>query len=119
MRQFVIASKPDPAEWLVTWHVSSTRTTTQRSSPITWLRQDVKIDQSHAGSSAVARSVTDGLDADVVTMVPRPVSSFLTNAGVVAKDWANLPGNASPTTSTMLFLVSATATRASGLLGRP
>ena len=33
--------------------------------------KDVKIDQSHAGSSAVARSVADGLDADVVTMNTR------------------------------------------------
>ena len=68
--------------------------------------KDVKIDQSHAGSSAVARSVADGLDADVVTMNTSTDVEFLANAGVVAKDWAKrFPGNASPTTSTMLFLV--------------
>ncbi|WP_332776670.1 sulfate ABC transporter substrate-binding protein, partial [Polaromonas sp.] len=68
--------------------------------------KDVKIDQSHAGSSAVARSVADGLDADVVTMNTSTDVDFLAEKGVVAKDWAKrFPGNASPTTSTMLFLV--------------
>jgi sulfate transport system substrate-binding protein len=68
--------------------------------------KDVKVDQSHAGSSAVARSVADGLDADVVTMNTTTDVDFLANAGVVAKDWAKkFPDNASPTTSTMLFLV--------------
>ena len=68
--------------------------------------KDIKIDQSHAGSSAVARSVADGLDADVVTMNTSTDVEFLASAGVVAKDWAKrFPDNASPTTSTMLFLV--------------
>ena len=68
--------------------------------------QDVKIDQSHAGSSAQARAVADGLDADVVTMNTSTDVEFLASAGVVAKDWAKrFPDNASPTTSTMLFLV--------------
>ena len=68
--------------------------------------KDVKIDQSHAGSSAVARSVADGLDADVVTMNTSTDVEFLASAGVVAKDWAKrFPDNAAPTTSTMLFLV--------------
>ena len=68
--------------------------------------QDVKIDQSHAGSSAQARAVADGLDADVVTMNTSTDVEFLAGAGVVAKDWAKrFPDNASPTTSTMLFLV--------------
>lgn len=68
--------------------------------------KDVKVDQSHAGSSAVARSVADGLDADVVTMNTSTDVDFLAAAGVVAKDWnKKFPDNASPTTSTMLFLV--------------
>ncbi|WP_411886382.1 sulfate ABC transporter substrate-binding protein [Polaromonas sp. YR568] len=68
--------------------------------------KDVKVDQSHAGSSAVARSVADGLDADVVTMNTSTDVDFLATAGVVAKDWTTkFPDNASPTTSTMLFLV--------------
>lgn len=67
--------------------------------------KDVKVDQSHAGSSAQARAVADGLDADVVTMNTSTDIDFLANAGVVAKDWAKrFPNNASPTTSTMLFL---------------
>ena len=68
--------------------------------------RDVKIDQSHAGSSAIARSVAEGLDADVVTMNTSTDIDFLAEKGVVAKDWnKKFPGNASPTTSTMLFLV--------------
>ena len=68
--------------------------------------KDVKIDQSHGGSSAQARSVADGLDADVVTMNTSTDIDFLAGVGVVAKDWPKkFPDNASPTTSTMLILV--------------
>ena len=67
--------------------------------------KDIKIDQSHAGSSAQARAVADGLDADVVTMNTSTDIDFLASAGVVAKDWnKKFPDNAAPTTSTMLFL---------------
>lgn len=67
--------------------------------------KDVKIDQAHGGSSAQARAVNDGLDADVVTMNTTTDIEFLASSGIVAKDWAKrFPGNASPTTSTMLFL---------------
>jgi len=66
---------------------------------------DVKVDQSHAGSSAQARAVNDGLEADVVTMNTTSDVDFLASNGVVAKDWAKkFPHNASPTSSTMLFL---------------
>jgi len=68
--------------------------------------QDVRIDQSHAGSSAQARAVADGLEADVVTMNTTTDIEFLAEKGLVARDWAQrLPHGASPTTSTMLFLV--------------
>ena len=68
--------------------------------------KDIKVDQSHGGSSAIARSVADGLDADVVTMNTSTDIDFLAGVGVVAKDWQKkFPDNASPTTSTMLFLV--------------
>jgi sulfate transport system substrate-binding protein len=68
--------------------------------------QDIKIDQSHGGSSAQARAVADGLDADVVTMNTTTDVDFLASVGVVARDWARkFPNNAAPTTSTMLFLV--------------
>ena len=67
--------------------------------------KDVKIDQAHGGSSAQARAVNDGLEADVVTMNTTTDIEFLAGTGVVAKDWAKrFAGNASPTTSTMLFL---------------
>jgi sulfate transport system substrate-binding protein len=68
--------------------------------------KDIKIDQSHGGSSAQARAVNDGLDADVVTMNTTTDVDFLASAGVVAKDWdKRFPNNAAPTSSTMLFLV--------------
>jgi sulfate transport system substrate-binding protein len=68
--------------------------------------RDVKIEQAHGGSSAQARAVADGLDADVVTMNTTTDIEFLAEKGVVAKDWAKrFPHNAAPTTSTMLFLV--------------
>jgi sulfate transport system substrate-binding protein len=68
--------------------------------------KDVKIDQAHGGSSAQARAVADGLDADVVTMNTTTDIEFLAERGVVAKDWPQrFPNNAAPTTSTMLFLV--------------
>ena len=68
--------------------------------------KDVKVDQAHGGSSAQARAVGDGLDADVVTMNTTTDIDYLAGLGVVAKDWAKrFPDNASPTTSTMLFLV--------------
>ena len=67
--------------------------------------KDIKIDQAHGGSSAQARAVNDGLDADVVTMNTTTDVDFLASTGVVARDWTQrFPHNASPTTSTMLFL---------------
>ena len=68
--------------------------------------KDIKLDQSHAGSSAQARSVNDGLEADVVTMNSITDVDFLASTGVVDKDWRKkFPNNAAPTSSTMLFLV--------------
>jgi sulfate transport system substrate-binding protein len=59
--------------------------------------KDVKIDQSHGGSSAQARAVNDGLDADVVTMNTTTDVDFLASTGMVAKDWAKrFPNNARP-----------------------
>ncbi|MEG1202130.1 MAG: sulfate ABC transporter substrate-binding protein [Comamonas sp.] len=67
---------------------------------------EVKVDQSHGGSSAQARAVSEGLAADVVTFNTTTDVDFLAEKGVVAKDWAKkFPNDASPTTSTMLFLV--------------
>ncbi|NBZ99860.1 MAG: sulfate ABC transporter substrate-binding protein [Betaproteobacteria bacterium] len=60
--------------------------------------KDVKIDQAHGGSSAQARAVNDGLDADVVTMNTTTDIDFLASKGVVAADWnKRFPHGASPT----------------------
>ncbi len=68
--------------------------------------KDVKIDQSHAGTSTQARAVADGLDADVVTFNTTTDIDFLASKGLVAPDWTRrFPNGAAPTTSTMLFLV--------------
>jgi sulfate transport system substrate-binding protein len=67
--------------------------------------KDIKIDQAHGGSSAQARAVNDGLEADVVTMNTTTDIDFLASKGVVAADWTKrFPHGASPTSSTMLFL---------------
>jgi sulfate transport system substrate-binding protein len=67
--------------------------------------KDLKIDQAHGGSSAQARAVNDGLDADVVTMNTTTDIDFLASKGIVAADWnKRFPHSASPTSSTMLFL---------------
>jgi sulfate transport system substrate-binding protein len=68
--------------------------------------QSVTINQSHDGSSKQARAVADGLEADVVTMNTANDIDFLASRGIVPLDWAKrFPNNASPTYSTMLFLV--------------
>ena len=67
--------------------------------------KDLKIDQAHGGSSAQARAVNDGLDADVVTMNTTTDIEFLASKGIVVADWTKrFPHSASPTSSTMLFL---------------
>ncbi len=68
--------------------------------------QDAVLNQSHDGSSKQARSVADGLEADVVTMNSANDIDFLASRNVVPADWAKkFPNNAAPTFSTMLFLV--------------
>jgi sulfate/thiosulfate transport system substrate-binding protein len=68
--------------------------------------QEVTINQSHDGSSKQARSVADGLEADVVTMNSANDIDFLASRSAVSVDWAKrFPNNAAPTYSTMLFLV--------------
>ncbi|MEH3085997.1 MAG: sulfate ABC transporter substrate-binding protein [Xylophilus ampelinus] len=68
--------------------------------------QDVAVKQSHGGSSKQARSVIDGIDADVVTLGLAPDVDALVPSGLVNKDWQKrLPLNSSPYTSTIVFLV--------------
>ncbi len=69
---------------------------------------DVSVKMSHGGSGAQARSVIDGLDADVVTLALAHDIDAIAAAGRLAKDWqSRLPDNASPYTSTIVFLVRA------------
>jgi sulfate/thiosulfate transport system substrate-binding protein len=62
--------------------------------------------QSHGGSGRQARSVIDGLDADVVTLALAYDIDEIADRGILAKDWQmKLPQNAAPYTSTVVFLV--------------
>jgi sulfate/thiosulfate transport system substrate-binding protein len=67
----------------------------------------VTIKQSHGGSGKQARSVIDGLSADVVTLaLADDIDAIARNARVLPADWqTKLPHNASPYTSTIVFLV--------------
>lgn len=67
----------------------------------------VTIRQSHGGSGKQARSVIDGLDADVVTLaVQSDIDAIAEKTGKIAPDWrSRLPNNSAPYTSTIVFLV--------------
>jgi len=69
--------------------------------------QDVNIKQSHGGSGKQARSVIDGLEADVVTLaLAGDVDALHNNGGWIPKDWQKrLPLNSSPYTSTIVLVV--------------
>ncbi|MFZ6872078.1 sulfate ABC transporter substrate-binding protein [Undibacterium sp. Di27W] len=67
---------------------------------------NVTIKQSHGGSGKQARAVIDGLDADVVTLALAYDTDALAEKGLVDKAWQKrLPHNASPYSSTIVFLV--------------
>jgi sulfate/thiosulfate-binding protein len=69
--------------------------------------QSVAISQSHGGSGKQARSVIDGLEADVVTLgLAYDIDAIAEQSGRVSKDWQKrLPDNSSPYTSTIVFVV--------------
>lgn len=68
--------------------------------------KDVRIVQSHGGSGSQARSVIEGLDADVVTLALENDISLLEKVDLLGKNWINkFPGSSSPYTSTIVFLV--------------
>jgi sulfate transport system substrate-binding protein len=68
--------------------------------------KSVEIKQSHGGSGSQARAVIDGLQADVVTLALAYDVDAIAVKGLVAADWQKrLPLNASPFTSTIVFLV--------------
>lgn len=68
----------------------------------------VSIEQSHAGTSKQARSIVEGLAADVVTFNQVPDIDFLVKQGFVKADWqSQFPNKASPFYSFPSFLVRA------------
>ena len=75
-----------------------------------WLKdtgETVTIQQSHGGSGKQARAVIDGLEADVVTLaLESDINAIVEKTGKIKEDWrSRLPNNASPYTSTIVFLV--------------
>lgn len=68
--------------------------------------QTVTIKQSHGGSGSQARSVIDGLDADVVTLALSYDIDAISKQKLIAADWQKrLANNSTPYTSTIVFLV--------------
>ena len=69
--------------------------------------QDVTIRQSHNGSGASARSVIDGVDADVVTLaLAADIDSISQKSGLLPANWqSRFPNYSTPYTSTIVFLV--------------
>lgn len=67
----------------------------------------VTIRTSHGGSGAQARSVIDGLEADVVTLGLEPdIDAIAARTGLIAADWrSRLPNQAVPYSSTIVFVV--------------
>jgi sulfate/thiosulfate-binding protein len=68
---------------------------------------DVKVNQSHGGSGRQARSVIDGLAADVVTLaLAGDIDAIATQGKLLPVNWEErLPNNSAPYTSTIVFLV--------------
>lgn len=69
--------------------------------------ETVTINQSHGGSSKQARSVADGLEADVISMNQAPdIDILYDRSKLISKDWQKrLPNASSATNSTTVFLV--------------
>jgi len=68
--------------------------------------ETVTIKASHGGSGKQARSVIDGLEADVVTLALAYDIDALADRNLLALDWQKkLPSNSTPYTSTIVFLV--------------
>jgi sulfate/thiosulfate transport system substrate-binding protein len=69
--------------------------------------EDVSIEQSHGGSGKQARSVIDGLEADVVTLaLAYDIDAIVEHSGLISTDWAKkFAHNSAPYASTIVFLV--------------
>ncbi len=76
-----------------------------------WAKQSGTAPQlsfSHGGSGAQARAVIEGLQADVVTLALSYDIDSIAKTGLIDKNWqSRLPGNSTPYTSTIVFLVRA------------
>ncbi len=75
-----------------------------------WLERTgerITIRMSHGGSGKQARSVIDGLSADVVTLaLEADINAIAEKTGKIPTDWrSRLPNNSAPYTSTIVFLV--------------
>ncbi len=75
-----------------------------------WLKEtgkEVAVEQSHGGSGKQARTVIDGMAADVVTLaLAYDIDAISRKSGLIAPDWQKrLPDNSAPYTSTIVFLV--------------
>lgn len=74
-----------------------------------WLKktgQEVTVKQSHGGSGTQARSVIDGLEADVVTLALAYDIDAIQDKGLIKEGWQKrLSNNSAPYTSTIVFLV--------------
>ena len=68
---------------------------------------DVAVNQSHGGSGKQARSILDGIEADVATLaLAYDIDELAAKGGLVPADWQKrLPHNSSPYTSTIVLLV--------------
>jgi sulfate transport system substrate-binding protein len=69
--------------------------------------EDVSVRQSHGGSGSQARSVIEGLGADVVTLgLAADIDAIASQSGLLPADWQKrLPHNSTPYSSTIVFLV--------------
>jgi len=69
--------------------------------------EEVSINQSHGGSGKQARSIIDGLEADVATLaLAYDINELAIRGGLVDKDWQKrLPDNSTPYTSTIVLVV--------------
>ncbi len=67
---------------------------------------EVRVNQSHGGSGKQARSVIDGLEADIVTLALAYDIDIIASKGLISRDWLkSLPNNSTPYTSTIVFVV--------------
>lgn len=68
--------------------------------------ETVAVQVTHGGSGSQARTVIDGLEADVVTLALESDINAIADAGLIPEDWrGTLENNNAPYTSTIVFLV--------------